>query len=96
MEFIVMRAGQIIHDEPMFPEAQPTQVGMPAVEGVGADEHLGQSLFDGWKVNVDGLAELLDLISMVGGQVTLRRPMDFTLDGRPAWVIDVTPGIGQS
>ncbi len=92
-----MRAGQIIHDEPMFPEAQPTEVGMPAVEGVGEGEHLGQNLVEGWKVSVEGLAELLDLVSRVGaGQVTLRRPMDFMLDGRPAWVIDVTPGIGQS
>jgi hypothetical protein len=95
MEFIVMRSGQIIHEEPMVPGAQPVPVGIPAVEGVGEDEHLGQNELEGWKVEVRDLDALLNLIASVQGQVAIRRPMDFMLGGRPAFVLDVTPGIGQ-
>lgn len=95
MEFIVMRSGQIIHEEPMVPGAQPVPVGIPAVEGVGEDEHLGQNELEGWKVEVRDLDALLNLIVSVQGQVAIRRPMDFMLGGRPAFVLDVTPGIGQ-
>ena len=95
MEFIVLRSGQVIHEEPMVPGAQPVPVGIPAVEGVGENEHLGQNQLDGWKVEVGSLEALLNLVASVDGQVAVRRPMDFLLDGRPAFVLDVTPGIGH-
>lgn len=90
-----MRSGQVIHEEPLLPGAQPTMIGIPAIEGVGASEHLGENHVEGWKVRVDSLEELLRLILNAQGQVILRRPSDFRIDGQDAFALDVTPGIGQ-
>ena len=95
MEFIVLRSGQVIHEEAVVPRAVPAAVGMPAVEGVGAGEHLGLNDVQGWKIELNGLDDLLALVEEVRGQVVVRRPLDLYLRGRPAFALDVTPGIGS-
>ncbi|AFZ68624.1 hypothetical protein [Deinococcus peraridilitoris] len=95
MEFIVLRAGQVIHEEPMLPGAVPALVGLPAVEGVGVNEHLGENRVEGWKIELNSLEELLRLSLDVQGQVVLRRPSDLRLNGQEAFALDITPGIGQ-
>ena len=96
MEFIVMRSGQIQHVEPMLPGAQPTPVGVPAVEGEGSGEHLALNQLDGWKIEIRDLPHLLQVMESAQGQVTLRRPINFYLGRQMAYILDVTPGIGQS
>ncbi len=96
MEFIVFQSGQVIHESPLLPGAVETPVGIPAIEGEGAGEHLGENDVQGWKIALSSLEDLLRLVESVGGQVTIRAPRDFMLGGRPAFVLDVTPGVGQS
>ena len=79
----------------MLPGAVETPVGLPAVEGVGADEHLGENDVGGWKITLNSLDDLLRLVASVGGQVTLRPPLDLMLGGRQAFVLDITPGVGH-
>lgn len=91
-----MRSGQIQHVEPMLPGAVPTPVGVPAVEGEGDGEHLALNHLEGWKIEVRDLAHLLQIMESAQGQVTLRRPINFYLGRQMAYILDVTPGLGQS
>lgn len=95
MEFIVLRSGQVIHEEMMVPGAVPAAVGLPAVDGVGPDEHLVLKEVEGWKIEVPTLEALLQLVDSVEAEVIVRRPLDLYLNGKRAFVIDVTPGIGH-
>lgn len=91
----MLRSGQVIHEEMMVPGAVPAPIGLPAVDGVGPDEHLVLKEVDGWKIEVSSLEALLQLVESVDAEVIVRRPLELYLNGKQAFVIDVTPGIGH-
>jgi|GEM_PF-6421546 len=92
MDFLVLRSGQVIADEAPLPGAVPARVTARAVPDPDNPE---RNVMDGWVISVNSLEDLLRLVDATQGQVVVRRPMDFSIEGQDMYALDVTAGIGH-